>query len=207
MPGTGETSPVKEAGAAVDLNVLKASLAKEVQRASQQAYAEGLAEGLAEGIRKGKALHQQENRQPIESLGVLLTEVANIKQKILEQAEQQVLELSLAVAEKIIHLEVTTNREVIQGLLKEAIRHIADRDNMKIRIHPQDFRYMMEIKSDFMKTIDGIKNVVFEQDDAIARGGALIETLYGEVDARIDQQYQEVKTFLQGSNGPGAAAR
>jgi flagellar assembly protein FliH len=203
MPETGETSPVKEAGAAVDLTVLKASLAKEVQRASQQAYAEG----LAEGIRKGKALHQQENRQPIESLGVLLTEVANIKQQILEQAEEQVLELSLAVAEKIIHREVTTNREVIQGVLKEAIRHIADRDNMKIRIHPQDFLYMMEIKSDFMKTIDGIKNVVFEQDDAIARGGALIETLYGEVDARIDQQYQEVKTFLQGSNGPGAAAR
>jgi len=182
-------------------------LAQEVQRASQQAYAKGLAEGLAEGIQKGKAQHQQDNRQPIESLGVLLTEVANIKQKILEQAEEQVLELSLAVAEKIIHLEVATNREVIQGVLKEAIRHIADRDNMKIRIHPHDFRYMMDIKSDFMQTIDGIKNVVFEQDDAIARGGALIETLYGEVDARIDQQYQEVKTFLLGSNGPGAASR
>jgi flagellar assembly protein FliH len=202
-PGSGETPRGKAGQTASDLPGLKAALAREVQSARQQAHAEG----LAEGIEKGKALHRQELRQPIESLTALLAEVAKIRQTILERDEQQILDLALAVAEKVIHLEVTTNREVIRGVLKEAIRHIADRDGLKIRIHPQDFSHMMEIKSDFLQTLDGIKNLVFEQDESIARGGALIETLYGEVDARLDQQYQEVKGFLQASRGPGSAAR
>ena len=202
-PGSGEAPWGKAGQTASDLATLKATLAREVQSARQRA----LAEGLAEGIEKGKALHRQELRQSIESLTALLAGVTKIRQTVLEQGEQQILDLALAVAEKIIHLEVTTNREVIQAVLQEAIRHIADRDGMKIRIHPQDFCYMMEIKSDFLQTLDGIKNLVFEQDETIARGGALLETLYGEVDARLDQQYQEVKGFLQASRGPGPATR
>ena len=66
---------------------------------------------------------------------------------------------------------------------------------------------MMEIKSDFLQTIDGIGNVVFEADDSIAQGGALIETLYGEVDARIDQQYREVKNGLTAPPAQGPPPR
>jgi flagellar assembly protein FliH len=67
---------------------------------------------------------------------------------------------------------------------------------MKIRLHPDDFRYIMEIKSDFIRSFDGIKNIVFEEDVSVGRGGALIETVCGEVDARLDQQYNEVKTAM-----------
>lgn len=203
LPAGQERAPGRSGATAADSEVLKASLAREVQLARQQAYAEG----LAEGIEKGRALHRQEQRQPIESLAALLAEAARIKQALLAEAEGQLLDLALAVAEKVIHLEVTTNREVIQGVLREAIRQIADRSGMKIRIHPEDFRYMMEIKSDFLQTIDGIGNVVFEADNGIARGGALIETLYGEVDARIDQQFREVKGVLTAPPGQGAPPR
>lgn len=203
LPAGQEIATGRNGAAEADMARLKASLTREVQLARQQAYAEG----LAEGIEKGRALHQQEQRQTIDSLTALLAEAAGIRQALLAEAEGQILDLALAVAEKVIHREVTTNREVIQGVLREAIRQIADRSGMKIRIHPQDFRYMMEIKSDFLQTIDGIGNVVFEADDGIARGGALIETLYGEVDARIDQQFREVRGALTTPPGQGAAPR
>ena len=70
---------------------------------------------------------------------------------------------------------------------------------MKIRVHPQDFQYMMEIKSDFLQNFDGIKNIVFEKDESIQLGGATIETLFGEVDARLDQQFNEIKTLMTSS--------
>ena len=94
---------------------------------------------------------------------------------------------------------MTTNREVIRGVLKEAIKNISDRENMKIRVHPQDFHFMLEIKSDFLQGFDGIKNIVFEEDESIMRGGAIIETLCGEVDARLDQQYNEINTLMTSS--------
>ncbi|MCX5836181.1 MAG: FliH/SctL family protein, partial [Deltaproteobacteria bacterium] len=58
----------------------------------------------------------------------------------------------------------------------------------------------MEIKSDFLQHFDGIKNIVFEEDESVRRGGAIIETLFGEVDARLDQQYNEIKTVMVSSN-------
>ena len=96
----------------------------------------------------------------------------------------------------MIHLEVTTNKDVIHGVLKDAIKSISDRENMKIRIHPQDYRSMLAIKSDFIKGFDGMKNVIFEEDESIQRGGAIIETMCGEVDARLDQQYNEIKALF-----------
>lgn len=171
---------------------IKEALAKKIQSAEQESYKNG----LSDGVRKGRELQITEAKQALQAMAGIVKESSTLKKSILENAEQQIIQLSLAIAERVIHLEVTTNREVIRGVLKEAIKNISDRENMKIRVHPQDYHYMLEIKSDFLQGFDGVKNIVFEEDEAILRGGAIIETLCGEVDARLDQQYNEIKKTL-----------
>jgi flagellar assembly protein FliH len=181
---------------AVERTALEAeteSLYTEKIRAAEQ---ESYARGVAEGIQKGTEIQKNENLKPLQSLANVIMELSEAKEKIIEGAEKQIIQLSLAVAEKIIRLEVTTNREVILGVLKEAIRNIVDRENMKIHVHPDDLRYIMEINPDFIKSFDGMKNVAFEEDRTVGQGGTLIETQFGEVDARIEQQYQEIKTTM-----------
>lgn len=178
-----------------DLGRVKDAIAKKVQLAEQESYERG----LSEGIRKGRELQRNETLQTLQAMASIVKETSKLKKSILENEEQQIIQLSLAIAEKVIHLEVTTNREVIRGVLKEAIKNIGDRENMKIRVHPQDFHFMLEIKSDFLHGFDGIKNIVFEEDESIMRGGAIIETLCGEVDARLDQQYNEINTLITSS--------
>jgi flagellar assembly protein FliH len=178
-----------------DLGRVKDALAKKVQLAEQESYEKG----LSEGVRKGRELQKNETLQTLQAMASIVKETSKLKKSILENEEQQIIQLSLAIAEKVIHLEVSTNREVIRGVLKEAIKNIGDRENMKIRVHPQDFHFMLEIKSDFLHGFDGIKNIVFEEDESILRGGAIIETLCGEVDARLDQQYNEIKTLITSS--------
>jgi flagellar biosynthesis/type III secretory pathway protein FliH len=68
---------------------------------------------------------------------------------------------------------------------------------MKIRLNPQDMQFLKEMKPDFLKEFTVIKNVTFEEDGAIKRGGAVLETLAGEVDARLEQRFSEVKAALQ----------
>jgi flagellar assembly protein FliH len=174
---------------------IKEALTKKIQSAEQVSYKNG----FSDGVRKGRELQITEAQQTLQAMASIVKEISQLKKSILENAEPQIIQLSLAIAERVIHLEVTTNREVIRGVLKEAIKKISDRENMKIRVHPQDYRYMLEIKSDFLHGFDGIKNIVFEEDEAILRGGAIIETLCGEVDARLDQQYDEIKTLMTSS--------
>ena len=180
---------------ASDLDRLKEAYAKKLYLAEQEAHNNG----VSEGIKRGRELQKNEALQTIKALTNIITEISKLKKNILENAEEQIIQLSLAIAEKVLHFEVTTNRKVIQNVLKEAIKNIVDRENMKVRVHSQDFQYMMEIKSDFLQNFDGIKNIVFEEDDSIQRGGAIIETAFGEVDARLDQQFNEIKTFMTSS--------
>jgi flagellar assembly protein FliH len=191
-PGRYLRDSIDKSLTGTDLNALKESYANEIQMAARDARQKG----LSEGIREGRELQKKETLQSIEALSALIQDLSGLKEKMLEAAEEQVLQLAMAVAEKVIHMETTTNRNVIQNVLKAAMKSIVDRENMKIRVHPHDFQYMMEIKSDFMNNFDGIKNIVFEEDASITRGGAILETMFGEVDARVDQQYNAIKSVM-----------
>jgi flagellar assembly protein FliH len=68
---------------------------------------------------------------------------------------------------------------------------------MKIRLNPRDFLHIMEVKHDFLQSIDGLKNVIFEEDSGIPPGGAVIETSFGEVDARLEQQLREIRIAME----------
>jgi flagellar assembly protein FliH len=179
----------------LDPERIKDAFARKIRLTEQEYYEKG----LSDGIRKGKDLEKSETRQTLQTMSVIVKEMSALKKNTLDGMEEEIVQLSLAVAEKVIHLEATTNREVIRGVLKEAIKSIGDRENMKIRLHPQDFHFMMEIKNDFLQSFDGIRNVTFEEDESIQRGGAIIETVCGEVDARLDQQYNEIKAAMTAS--------
>lgn len=182
-----------------DLEILKETYAEKIRMAEREAHQKG----LSEGIRKGRELQKEETLQSIQALNVLIKDLSGLKKDMLEAAEEQILQLTMAIAEKVIHMETTTNRDVIQNVLKAAMKSIVDRENMKMRVHPQDFQYMLEIKSDFLQSFDGIKNIVFEEDASILRGGAIIETMFGEVDARVDHQYNEIKSSMTKSRRGG----
>jgi flagellar assembly protein FliH len=191
--GIGKTPGITdEMGMYDDLNAIKDIYAKKIQIAEREA----LEKGLAQGIMEGRELQKQETLQSTQALGALIHDLSELKKKILETAEEQILQLALAVSEKVIHMETQTNREVVQHVLRAAMKNIVDRENMKIRLHPHDFQYMMEIKPDFLRNLDGVKNIVFEEDASIVRGGAIIETMFGEVDARLDHQYNQIKSSL-----------
>jgi flagellar assembly protein FliH len=168
------------------------AIAGKIRIAEKECYERG----LLDGIRKGRELEKNETLLTLQSMTIIVNEMSSLKKSALENLEEEIVQLSLAVAEKVIHIEVTTNREVIRGVLKEAIKNIGDRENMKIRVHPQDFHFMLEIKNDFLQGFDGIRNVIFAEDESIERGGAIIETACGEVDARLNHQYNETKAAM-----------
>ncbi|MCE5262133.1 MAG: hypothetical protein LLG97_01225 [Deltaproteobacteria bacterium] len=178
-----------------DPGIVKDAFARKIRAAEQESYEKG----LSDGIRKGRDLERRETQQAVQAMSKIVKEMSVLKKSTLENLEGEILQLALAVAEKVIHLEAATNREVIRGVLREAIKNVGDRENMKIRVHPQDFHFMMEIKSDFLQSFDGVRNVTFAEDESIQRGGAIIETLCGEVDARLDQQCNEIKAAMTGA--------
>jgi len=170
----------------------KLELEKQMQKAQKKSFDEGFADGIQEGINRQK----KEYAQTISSVVATMKELTELRQKIIEEMEQDILRLAFAVAEKVLAQEIQQNKAVVISVLKEAIRGIAARDGMKVHLNPHDFQNIAKIKEDLQAEMEGINDITFEEDMGIKPGGVIIETLFGEVDARLNQQLQEIKTGL-----------
>jgi flagellar assembly protein FliH len=167
---------------------------KKIEVAVKHAYERG----HAEGFRKGTEMREKELASSAEALKKLILEVENIRRSILERGEARVLNLVIAVAGKIVRQEIATDRDVILGVLREAVKNVLDRDRIKIRLNPRDHERLSKLSPALISGFEGIRSISLEAVETISPGGAVIETAFGEVDATIEQQLEEVlKAFLQ----------
>jgi flagellar assembly protein FliH len=167
---------------------LQAEAQRQLSRIGEESYGKGFTEGVQS--------QKQELLSAIDAIAAMTRMVPLIKKEILSKSEEHIVKLAIAIAEKILNQEVATRKDVILGVLKGALKNISETDGMKIRINPHDFHYMMETKNDLLESFDGVRNLVFEEDVSIKRGGAVVETMFGEVDARLENQLAEIKTAM-----------
>jgi len=172
-------------------------LTKSSSGEKEQQLAAARQEGYDRGFAEGRALQKRESLPPLNALTELIKEINQWKEKLYSGAEEEMLGLILAIAEKIIHEEVRTNKRVILAVLREAVKHVMDKDGMKVRLNPQDFRFIVDMKADILQELNGGKNILFEEDAGIKPGGTVLETLSGEIDARLENQLTEIKAALK----------
>ncbi len=167
---------------------------KEAQNSASNIKKEGYNAGYSKGLDDATHKVEQEFSTLSESLKNLCSEFGKKRDLFCEEHENIIIELALKIARKIIHQEVTANPDLIVGVLRAAIVHALNRERLKIRINPDDLLLCTKRKPEIIRDIEGIKNIEFEPDENIGKGGAIVEYEFGEIDARLEQQFKEVET-------------
>ena len=167
----------------------------------EQAYRKGFAEGKAAGLNDGENTGFERGIQKIEpllsSIKEALVQLNAIRKEAYLQIEKEVVELALAIAQKIICREIATDKETVVCVAKEALAKVDDPGKIKIKMNPSDLQFINETKYQLTSLIDDVNNISFEAEANIQSGGCIIETEVGEIDARIEKQLQAVKeSFL-----------
>ncbi|MCX7635103.1 MAG: FliH/SctL family protein, partial [Syntrophales bacterium] len=175
--GAGERS---NPSAAAEMERLREAWAK--QTAEREAAA--FERGRVAGRREAEERYNLNMKKSADALENIVTQLINVRREIIAGATEDLVRLALTMAEKVIHHELTVNREVVGHVLRAALKEITDRDNVVVRLHPEDYRYITAAYNDFLKDYDGMKNITFQEDASIARGGVIVETPFGDVDAR-----------------------
>ncbi len=149
--------------------------------------------GKEEGVRIGSSQVEPH----IQRLQSLFQSVAAAREELVRKSEQEIVELAMMIARKVVHRELETKQEGILEITKAAIEKLLDRERLEIRIHPSDHEFLTQEKERLLQEVEGIKNLVITADASIAPGGCVISTALGEVDARIDHQLKEVERVLR----------
>jgi len=151
-------------------------------------------EGLAQGLEKGKQAVTAELESVIQKLRRAYMDIEKYRKQLYSNAETETVELALAVARKIIGQEVALDRQIVLNVVKGALDKVINHEKVKIRINPQDLDAVQTALFEFLPHVEKLENVHFEADAAITSGGCVVETKFGTVDARIENQLDQIES-------------
>ncbi|MGL4987538.1 MAG: FliH/SctL family protein, partial [Treponemataceae bacterium] len=72
--------------------------------------------------------------------------------------------------------------------IKEALKKVKTRGDVIIHVNLADFEFATERKKEFIQSVETVKNITLVEDTTVDKGGCIIETDFGSVDARIANQ-------------------
>lgn len=119
-----------------------------------------------------------------------------LRHEMVGQCEQEIIRLVLEVAKKVVQREVSVDHEIVLTLIRVALGRISDNTPATIRVHHDDYQFLESRRNEFLSGENGIVHLV--EDRSISRGGCVIETDFGQIDARIEQQFKEIERGFLG---------
>ena len=148
--------------------------------------------GLNEGREQGK----KELKTQIETIFQHINTAKKLQDKLLQDSEKNILELSVKIAEKIVQKEIKSQKKALVAIIKEAMHKITDKDKVIIKTSPEELQIAQNQFSTIQNLIPDIKVLEIEEDDRIQPGGCIIETKLGFVDSSISTKLDTIKKAL-----------
>lgn len=159
---------------------------------------EAIARGFAEGERAGTAAAAAQTASMFDRLAGSLEQLDIVRRDMIRATERQMVELAIAVARRIVHREVSLDADLLVAMARVALDRLGERVQATVRLHPGD----MEAAGAARLAGLGM-SVTVVPDAGVARGGCLVESALGRLDAGVDAQLRELARALLGDDAHG----
>ena len=150
-----------------------------------------VADGYAEGVRRGREEAAAALAPAMEVLRGTLDEAVAARDAIVDAAELRAAQLAVAIAEKILVGALEVEPERVVDVVRGALRGLLAAERIVVCVHPDDVEL---VRAAGPELNDGLVEIHGEQ--RVPRGGALVRTSVGEIDARIERKLAAVKDLV-----------
>lgn len=164
-----------------EANGLIMSAQQEAEKMKTNALEQGHREGLQLAFREIEE-QRKKARQECEQL---VTAGAHEKATLIRSAEPEIVGLAVAVAEKVLAREIKTDPTIILDIVREALKLAGEADNVRVMVNPDDADTVKYFAPQLIEPDQKLGDLAVESDRRIERGGCLVETEKGIVDARL----------------------
>jgi len=164
---------------------LESELSDIREKAENEGYEKGREEGYAEG--------QAEVERLIAQLHSIIDKTIEKRNDIIDESETQVINLVIMIAKKVVKVISENQKNVVVNNVIQALRKLKSRGEVLIKVNLADVDLTSEHIKDFMRMVENIRSVTVVEDSTVDKGGCIIETDFGEIDARISSQLHEIE--------------
>jgi len=174
--------------------------AAEIESGAQAVFEEGKKAAYEEGLTAGKEAGYKEGKAEVDRLvqrtQTVLERAQDKRGDILVEMEQEVIDLVLLISRKVIKTISENQRGVVLQNVVQALRKVKARGDIIVRVNLADLKLTTEHTKDFIKMMEGASSVQVQEDSTVDPGGCVIETDFGEIDARISSQLAELEAKI-----------
>lgn len=189
---------IRRASATADEIICQSQLDSEQIRklAHQDGFQQGSRKGYDRGYREGMAKAEEEAVAVRTQAGEVLRQAENFRREKLEQLEQEMIDLALDIAERLLTVQLTLDREVIVNVAAEALRLVADRQNVVLFVNPDELELVERKKDELKSLLPARAQLQVLADAAVQPGGCRIDTEQGLVDATMETRKEALLKAL-----------
>lgn len=165
-----------------------ASVLRDEARAAHQA-------GLLAGERRLSEQLLAQRNEMLQLQNGILASLRGAMDEVIQQAEQQLIELAFAIAQKIVG-EIPVNAATVEAAVRSALAEVREGAELRFRLHPEDLQLLQgQNPAAFGAETEG-RRLSFEASPEVERGGCLVETSFGVIDARRETRVAELRKGL-----------
>jgi flagellar assembly protein FliH len=166
---------------------------KYMSELQKRSFDEGFQKGLEEGARK----KGEEVKTVVAAYADAVKKLDESKKQLVLQLEPQVIELCKKAAETVIGREIQGGSASLEAIVKPILSKVPDAMKIIIKVNPEDLNQMRQFSSDLVG--DGkIESLEVVSDPSIGKGGVVIETDVGSIDAKLETRVEQMKKSLGG---------
>lgn len=173
-----------------------ATLKRKLKITEESSYQDGLQAGEKTGYQLGVGSIQKE----IEKFAGLTESIRSRQEELIVSSEQFVLSFALKVAEKIIgSTEFSTlklDKDKLQQVVSESLKLFSNSTKYTFRVHEETGEVVEKYKTEILKQIKKPVEISIVEDPMLKMSDCLVESDYGVLDARIESQFKEIKSFF-----------
>ena len=163
-------------------------LAAEAEAARAAGHEAGFQAGLAEAHAQMAA--------GVAALAAAAAEVAGERDRVATAVEAAAVELGLRIAEQALSATVEARPEAVVDVVRGALRRMVERDRVTILVNPEDLDLVRAASEPLMAELGGIEHCDVQAERRVARGGAVVRTVEGEVDATLATKLARARETL-----------
>jgi len=164
---------------------------RRAQTLAEQARRDGHEAGYANAVEEVQA----SMAAMIATLGEIVEAARAERHVLLASAEPELVRLAVGIAERVLHQQIALDNGVVVEMARAAIARIVDRERITVRVNPADIEQMRGHRDELLALGD-VKNMRVIEDQRVDRGGVILETDAGSIDAKISTQLAEVRKIL-----------
>ncbi len=152
--------------------------------------------GFDQGKKDGEEIGRKQYLVVAQRLEKLIDRISEGVEALLPQYESQMVEVAMNAARHIVDREIQLSPEIVLESIRAAMEHVVQGSTVHLHLNPADIEAMEDkIKERF--AAPGTQGLDIVKDPRIDRGGCLIETEFGLVDATTQAKWQAVSDTIK----------